>query len=299
MKMSDRDYKSQKNREMDVEQDTYLGRSNIVSSDARITKQSSRNTSKRTKRNDDSFEREHRMANTCNQYFNDYYPHQDLNATTSQRINIVTNEKPSITSACSSFPPFRINFSTEHVPSELSIIKEINKVCRISLSYGHFSSVGDKKRFLVFTNSSEQFDRLMDKSVWPSQICSIDVSIDFPNKVPPSHSLVATGIPTQWNLDKFAVDLKMKYPTIIKVERLRINGGIPISKVRIDFSSSKETNKIKKAKRLLIDDNNTAFAIQPYSPPPRILRCFNCQKYNDHVAAKCPQRNSPICFRCG
>ena len=103
----------------------------------------------------------------------------------------------------------------------------------------------------------------MDKSVWPSQICSIDLSIDFPNKVLPSHSLVALGIPTQWNFDEFAVDLKMKYPTVIKVERLRINEGIPISKVRINFSSPKEINKIKKAKRLLIDDNNTAFAIQP------------------------------------
>ncbi|CAF3336531.1 unnamed protein product [Rotaria socialis] len=28
--------------------------------------------------------------------------------------------------------------------------------------------------------------------------------------------------------------------------------------------------------------------IQPYSPPAKILRCFNCQQYNDHIAANCP-----------
>ena len=110
---------------------------------------------------------------------------------------------------------------------------------------------------------------------------------------------MATRIPIQWNLDEFAADLKTNYPTIIKVKRLWLNGRISISKVRINFSSSKEINKIKKAKRLLMDDNNADFAIQTYSLPPRIiLRCFNCEKYNDPIAAKCRLRNNPICFRC-
>ena len=149
---------------------------------------------KGTIQNDDSFQREYRMANTCNQYFNDYHPYQDLNVTTSRRMNIVANEPPRITLTRSTFPPFQINFATEHVPLELFIFKEINKVCQMNLSYGRFSSVWDKKGFLLFTNTSQQFDRLIDKSVWPSQICLIDVSIDFPNKVPPLHFLAATGI---------------------------------------------------------------------------------------------------------
>ncbi|CAF3586516.1 unnamed protein product [Rotaria socialis] len=39
--------------------------------------------------------------------------------------------------------------------------------------------------------------------------------------------------------------------------------------------------------------------IQPYSPPAKILRCFNCQQYNDHIAANCPRKDKPTCFRCG
>jgi ribosomal protein RSM22 (predicted rRNA methylase) len=121
------------------------------------------------------------------------------------------------------------------------------------------------------------------------------VVLILPSKVPPSYSIVATGVPAQWNLTEFEVDIKKQYPTIVKVERLLIKGGIPISKVRIDFSSDQEVNKIMKNKRLLLDDTNTSFAIQPYSPPFKVLRCFNCQQYNDHIAANCPHKNNPNC----
>ena len=31
----------------------------------------------------------------------------------------------------------------------------------------------------------------------------------------------------------------------------------------------------------------------------KILRCYNCQQYSDHVAANCPRKDTPVCFRCG
>ncbi|CAF3568191.1 unnamed protein product [Rotaria socialis] len=93
--------------------------------------------------------------------------------------------------------------------------------------------------------------------------------------------------------------IKKHYPTIIKIERLYVNGGIPISKVRIDFSSNEEVNKVIKNKRLLLDDENISFAIQLYAASLRILRCFNCQQYNDHIAINCPHKDNPTCFRCG
>ncbi|CAF1029307.1 unnamed protein product [Rotaria magnacalcarata] len=53
------------------------------------------------------------------------------------------------------------------------------------------------------------------------------------------------------------------------------------------------------AVRLFIADNdNTAFAVESYLPPTRILRCYNCQVYDDHVEAHCPNKNNPVCFRC-
>jgi hypothetical protein len=93
--------------------------------------------------------------------------------------------------------------------------------------------------------------------------------------------------------------IKKQYATILKVERLYVKGGIPISKVRIDFASNRELSGILKNKRLLLDEENTSYPIQPYTPPMKILRCYNCQEYNDHVAANCPRKDTPVCFRCG
>ncbi|CAF3948669.1 unnamed protein product [Rotaria sp. Silwood1] len=271
----------------------------VEQSDSRINSstahqnQSKRNISERSKEGDDSFEFEHRLVTARNQYFNS--SDSRLNPTTSRAIANPTNS----TSPRPSFPPFRITFVADDTPSELSIIKDINKKCRISISYGRYSKMGHNKSFLLYANSSEQFDRLMDKNIWPKQICSLDFSLDLPSKVFSSYSIVALGVPAQWNLTKFELDIRKQYPTIIKVERLYIKGGIPISKVRIDFSSNQDVNKIIKNKKLLLDDDNMSFMIQPYSSPLRILRCFNCQQYNDHIAANCPHKDNPICFRCG
>ncbi|CAF4256390.1 unnamed protein product, partial [Rotaria magnacalcarata] len=95
---------------------------------------------------------------------------QQLNPTTSHSASNYGNSTPTR----STFPPFRISFAADSTPSELSIIKDINKHCHTGLSYGCYSSTGSNKCFLIYANSSEQFDRLMDKTIWPIQICSLD-----------------------------------------------------------------------------------------------------------------------------
>lgn len=253
------------------------------------------NPSKRYKGGDDSFEQEHRLVTGGKQYF-----HSNNNRSTTSSITAPrTTTDGSTASRQPTFPPFRINFLSEEVPSELTIIKEINKHSKISLSYGRYVSTGDKKCFLLYANSNDQFERLLNKSTWPSTISSFNYSIVFPSKVPSSYSIIAVGIPPQWNLTEFETDIKKQYPSIIKVERMLVRGGIPIAKVRIDFSSNNDVQKILKDKRLLLDDENTSFAVQQYSPPLKVLRCFNCQQYNDHIAANCPHKDKPTCFRCG
>lgn len=106
-------------------------------------------------------------------------------------------------------------------------------------------------------------------------------------------------MPTQWDVQSFCDELKSQYKTIIKSERLYVRGGRPIPKIRIDFSSNKELSGILKNKRMLLDDNNTSYSIEPYVPPPKVLRCYICQQYDDHIAAHCPNKEKPICFKCG
>ncbi|CAF0895772.1 unnamed protein product [Adineta ricciae] len=269
--------------------------------------QLAKNTSKRSKASlgDDSFECEHRLANSTNQYFNRGDSRSIANGNQIGTVNMNGNSLPNKPKEMKqagrrpTFPPFRINILNNKKPSELSIIKNINKHCRTSISYGRYVSTTNKSTFLIFANSGQQFDYLMNRNVWPVTLCESDYTIELPTKVPSSYSIVALGIPTQWDISDFEIDLKKQYPSIVKIERLYVRNGIPMPKVRIDFSSNEDTQQILKNKKLLLDDEHTSFKVQPYVPPVKVLRCFNCQQYDDHVASNCPQKDNPVCFRCG
>ena len=185
------------------------------------------------------------------------------------------------------------------MPTALSIIKDINRHFKIGLSYGRFSSFRSRKSFLIYTNTAEQFDRLMVIGAWPLAICDTNYSLDLPAKTPTAYSIVVSQVPTQWNIENFKNDIKKQYPTTLKIERLFVKGAKPIPKVRIDFSTNKELTDILKNKRLLFDDAHTSLAVEQYVPQTKILRCYVCQQYNDHTALNCPHKEKPICFRCG
>ena len=267
---------------------------NKTMADPTNQQQTNRNVSKRTKEGDDSFESEHRGVNVPISYFNLASADQSgaSSAPPRSKQSRETPRRPS-------FPPFRITFESDIKPSELSILKAINKHCQISLSHGRYSSFDKKNHFLLYANSIEQYERLLDKNIWPAKICDLEFFLNIPSKVPTAFSIVALGIPAQWDIHEFECDVKKQYPTILKVDRLFVKGGIPISKVRIDFSSNRELSNILKNKRILLDEENTSYSIQPYTPPMKILRCYNCQQYNEHVAANCPHKDAPVCFRCG
>ncbi|CAF1652858.1 unnamed protein product [Rotaria magnacalcarata] len=198
------------------------------------------------------------------------------------------------------FPPFRIIIKDDqYPPQDVVIIKELNKKCKLNLTYGRMSSSKTNKCYLLYCNTSAQFEYFLDKSNWPDKICDCDYTFDSPTRIPSSYSIVMLNVPTQWDVSNFCDELKLQYKTIIKGERLYVRGARPIPKIRIDFSSNKELLKILQSKRMLLDDENTSYPIEPYVAPPRILRCYICQQYDDHIAAHCPNKDKPICFKCG
>ncbi|CAF2603060.1 unnamed protein product [Rotaria sp. Silwood2] len=62
--------------------------------------------------------------------------------------------------------------------------------------------------------------------------------------------------------------------------------------------TAKISTAVTTASYFNINDDNTAFDVEPYLPPTRILRYYNCQVYDDHIAAHCPNKDNPVCFRC-
>ena len=199
------------------------------------------------------------------------------------------------------FPPFRLSLedANGHSSTELSIIKDINKSTKLNLTYGRFAkSNNDKSSFLLYANTTNQFEFLLNKDNWPTTINNQTYTLDLPNKTPSSYSLVVLNVPPQWDAQAFGAELKQQYPAIIRSARLFRAGGRPLAKVRIDFSSYKSIAELCQSKRILLEDSNLAYPVEPYVQPTRILRCYNCQAYDNHISAHCPNKNDPVCFRC-
>ena len=230
---------------------------------------------------------------TTASYFN---TRQQLKQRNNESSTRTRHESPKQT-----FPPFRVTLhgNADFSLTELGIIKEINRHCHLNLTYGRFAkTTNDQVCFLLYASSFKQFEHLMSKSNWPPTINSANFNLELPSKIPASYSMVISNVPSQWSTQSFADELKRIHPSIVRVVRLFRNGGRPLPKVRADFSSHVELSAILRAKRIVLDDANTAFPVEPYLPPTRILRCYNCQAYDDHIAAHCPNKNTPVCFRC-
>ncbi|CAF1393647.1 unnamed protein product [Didymodactylos carnosus] len=154
-----------------------------------------------------------------------------------------------------------------------------------------------EKCYLLYADTATQFNFLLNTENWPDGICNNQYSVELLRKIS-SFSIVVKNVPAQWNAADFGEELKQSYSTIVRAERFFIKGGRPISKVRVDFSPNKELAEILKMKRILLDDEYTSYQIGPYVPPIHIVRCYICQAYDDHIAAYCPNKENPICFKC-
>ncbi|CAF1066964.1 unnamed protein product, partial [Didymodactylos carnosus] len=124
-----------------------------------------------------------------------------------------------------SFPPFRIRLKVDKYPTQdVTIIKELNQKCKLNLTYGRISTSKNDKCYLLYCNTSSQFESLLDKSKWPDKIYDCEYTFDLPQKIPSSYSVVMLNIPVQWNVQGFCEELKQRYKTIVKAERLFVKG---------------------------------------------------------------------------
>ena len=229
-------------------------------------------------------------------YFNAYQQHKTKNPRRKPN-DVQTSSEPSRRS----FPPFRISLldPSRYPTTEITIIREVNNHCKLTLTYGRFTKTRDDETcYLLYASTTAQFEHLMCQGNWPDRICKTEYQLALPTKIPSSYSIVVLNVPYQWNEQAFGEELKLRYPSTVRVVRLYRKGGHPLSKIRVDFSSFSELSTILKSKRLLLDEDKTAFAVEPYVAPTRVLRCYNCQAYDDHIAAHCPSKNDPVCFRC-
>ena len=125
--------------------------------------------------------------------------------------------------------------------TEVAIIKEINKHCKLNLTYGRYTKTKDEKEcFLLYASTTAKFEYLMQTSSWPDKIRNAEYQIDLPIKIPALYSIIVLNVPSQWNEQTFGNELKQQYPSVVRAVRLFVEGGRPLNRIRLDFSSYKE-----------------------------------------------------------
>jgi hypothetical protein len=187
-------------------------------------------------------------ANSTTSYFNTTQQQQQFNKRSNESSLRLHRDSPR-----QSFPPFsiRLQNASRYPTTELNLIKEINKHCKVNLTYGRYTKTSDNQMcFLLYASITAQFEYLMSETNWLTMINNTEFILDLPNKIPPSYSIVIQNVHSQWNTQAFENELKQHYPSIVRVVRLFVNRGRPLSKVRMDFSSYKEFSNILKAKRI-------------------------------------------------
>ena len=87
--------------------------------------------------------------------------------------------------------------------------------------------------------------------------------------------------------------IAQRYPSTVEVTRI-FRDGQPINRIRVDFRSNEDVQKILQCSHISID--SIRYPAVAYKPLARIDRCFRCQQFG-HKAANCS--NEPKCYKCG
>ncbi|CAF1326787.1 unnamed protein product [Rotaria magnacalcarata] len=166
---------------------------------------------------------------TASSYFSNYKIYRKHTNDSSDHKHLHVSSSNNKQQQRESFPPFRIKLKDDKYPvQDVTIIKELNKQCKLNLTYGRMSTSNKDRHYLLYSNTAAQFETLLDNSNWPATICNCEYSIEIPRRFPASYSVVVLDIPTQWNIQSFCDELKERYKTIIKGERLFVKAASAI-----------------------------------------------------------------------
>jgi hypothetical protein len=87
--------------------------------------------------------------------------------------------------------------------------------------------------------------------------------------------------------------IAQRYLSTVQVARI-FRDGQPINRIRVDFRSNDDVQKILQCSHLSID--SIRYPAVPYKPLARIDRCFRCQQFG-HKAIHCSNKSK--CYKCG
>jgi hypothetical protein len=164
---------------------------------------------------------------------------------------------------------------------------------RLNVNAASFSTHPQSSHvLLIFANDSPTYEMLFESSSWPTSICGLPFEVSLPSRIPTSYSILVNHVPREWHVDSMRPLIAQRYPSTVQVARI-FRDGQPINRIRVDFRSNDDVQKILQCSRISID--SLRYPAVAYKPLARIDQCFRCQQFG-HKAASCS--NELKCYKC-
>ena len=192
-------------------------------------------------------------------------------------------------------PPFKLEFDAQRKPMEIQVLNDLVKHnSGLNVNAASYSTHPQSRHvLLVFANDSPTYEILFESSSWPTLICGLPFKVTLPSRTPTAYSVLVNRVPREWHVDSVRPLITQRYPSTVQVARI-FRDGQPINRIRVDFRSNEDVQKILQCSHISID--SIRYPAVAYKPLARIDRCFRCQQCG-HKAINCS--NESKCYKCG
>lgn len=192
-------------------------------------------------------------------------------------------------------PPFKLEFDAQKKPVEIHVLNELVKHNdRLNVNAASYSTHPLSTHvLLLFANDSPTYETLLDSNSWPPSLCGLSFKVIYPSRTPTSYSVLVNRVPREWTVESIKPLIIQRYLSTTQVTRI-FRDGQPINRIRVDFRSHEDVQKILQCSYIAID--SIRYPAFQYKPLTRIDRCFRCQQFG-HKATNCT--NESKCYKCG
>ncbi|CAF3444002.1 unnamed protein product [Rotaria socialis] len=201
------------------------------------------------------------------------------------------------------FPPFIIRFplkniNDKHVAEEISL--HFKQQHQLDLSFLNYRSsqakcLENEQDVLLYVKDVESFTNLLDYKKWPITLDNNSFTVPSTPSIPPQLSLIIKNVDLRININEFTEHIKLQFPEVKNVIRLKNKMQQEIRYIKIEFISYLARNEMLKKGRINIDYRT--YDIEEYLAPAGVLICSKCCGIG-HFKRQCTQ-DAITCKLCG
>ncbi|CAF1110734.1 unnamed protein product [Rotaria magnacalcarata] len=219
--------------------------------------------------------------------------HNDVTKRLSPQQIPITTESTRYAQTRYPFPLFIIKFITGTVlPKQVKeeLLAHCNNVFQIEINIlsCRLSNISTNNDYdiLLFVKDSYSYSFLLDHKHWPNVFNNVNYSFQSDQVIPPQLSLIVKNVDLHLDFDDFCSEIKLRYPSVKNVIRMKNKFQSYIKLVKLELTSSSVREELLNEKKIII--GYIAYDIAEYLAPATVLICSKCMGLG-HFKKQCSQ----------